>query len=596
MKICPQCKREFEDSLKYCTEDHTELLDAEAAAAAEADDTATAAEEVDPTAGNKADEDDAEETPAAAATAAAGAGAGAEASSKPEGMSAVAKGLLVLGVIFIIGGALVFWNAKIAKGNVAKFNEITEQEIQLLLADANPMLLKRLEEDPELRKEQLKQLKQLLAVASQAKKEGLADQHDIRIELENIADEILARNYDEKINKKDEGAMPPFGYIGEDRVKEFWGEDDTAAAEETEKPAEEEKDPAADKKENEADKTEENAAAEKKTEADKKSDKGFFTTVFSDADVRVREAKFEEFLEAKLNLIRENNPQAADRQPSDEELKQIRDYFAKVQIYAEEAREKMASGELGEEFERRVELQTKLQQANLLAGLYAREMAKKAEVTDEEIDQYIAANPDIDPKTKKAKAEEILKRAQGGEDFGKLADEFSQDPGNTGPDGKKKGGLYENVPLGRMVPAFEKAALALEPGKIAPELVETQFGYHIIKLDRKGETKDERGQVSESYDVRHILIGTGVKDPDNPMSREMPVRDMVRAKLVKEKQEKLLDEILENNPVEVPEDFKVPEVSEEELKKMQEKMMQQQMPQQMPPPAPESEPEKKEDK
>ena len=94
--------------------------------------------------------------------------------------------------------------------------------------------------------------------------------------------------------------------------------------------------------------------------------------------------------------------------------------------------------------------------------------------------------------TKKAKAEEILKRAQDGEDFAKLADEFSEDPGNKTPDGKKKGGLYENVTKGKMVPEFEAAALALEPGQIAPNLVETQFGYHIIKLDRKGETKDQK--------------------------------------------------------------------------------------------------------
>ena len=64
--------------------------------------------------------------------------------------------------------------------------------------------------------------------------------------------------------------------------------------------------------------------------------------------------------------MKESNPEAQDRKPSEEELKQIRDYFAKVQIYAEEAREKISTGELGEEFKLKVGVQTKLQQANLL--------------------------------------------------------------------------------------------------------------------------------------------------------------------------------------------------------------------------------------
>lgn len=534
----------------------------------------------------------------------------ATAESKSEGMSAGMKGLITLIVIFAIGGGLVLWKSMTKTSHTADFSKITEEQMQILLKDANPMLLKRLAEDPELKKEQVKQLKQLLAVASQAKKEGMADEKNIRIELENMEDEILARTYDQEINK-DKGPMPPFGFIGEDRVKEFWGETGNAS----EKPAEP-KENAEQPKPGEESKPGEEAKpnaeqpkapeTEAKPEMALKADEGFFESIgniFSNADVRKREAKFDKFLNAKLELMKESNPQMADKEPSEEELKQIRDYFAKIQIYADEAREKMDNGELSEEFKQKVELQTKLQQANLLASLYSKKIAEKAEVTEEDIDKYIAENPELDPKAKKAEAEKILKRAQDGEDFAKLADEFSQDPGNQGPDGKKKGGLYEDVPMGKMVPEFEKAALALEPGQIAPQLVETQFGYHIIKLDRKGETKDDKGQsMGESYDVRHILIGTGVKDPENPMSREMPVRDMVKGKLAKEKQEKILEEILANNPVEIPEDFKVPEVSEEELQKMQQQMMQQQMPQQMPqqqgenaPPPPAPKPDAKPD-
>jgi len=53
----------------------------------------------------------------------------------------------------------------------------------------------------------------------------------------------------------------------------------------------------------------------------------------------------------------------------------------------------------------------------------------------------------------------------------------------------RTGGLYQGRTEGRMVAPFRAAALALEPGQIAPELVETDFGFHIIKLERKGETR-----------------------------------------------------------------------------------------------------------
>src|SRR5688572_32820570 len=118
-------------------------------------------------------------------------------------------------------------------------------------------------------------------------------------------------------------------------------------------------------------------------------------------------------------------------------------------------------------------------------------MADKVKVNDEGIAEYMAEHRGLDMARKRAKAEEILNRAKGGEDFAKLANEFSEDPGNTNPQSNEKnGGLYADTPKGRMVPAFEQAALALEPGQVAPDLVETDFGYHIIKLEKKGEGKD----------------------------------------------------------------------------------------------------------
>ena len=126
-----------------------------------------------------------------------------------------------------------------------------------------------------------------------------------------------------------------------------------------------------------------------------------------------------------------------------------------------------------------------------------------------------------------------------------------------------------------MVPAFEQAALASEPGQIYPDLVETDYGFHIIKLERKGQGKDASGQPTETYDVRHILISTGYKDPSNPLGRDMPVKAYVRSKLEDEKEKKAIEDLVAKNHVEVPDDFTIPEVSDEQLKEMMKKQQQQ---------------------
>lgn len=463
-------------------------------------------------------------------------------------MSNLTKGFVLIVVILAIGAGLVVWKNKTSGHGAEAMNSITKEEMELLLKDANPMLLKRLADDPELKKQQIDNLKQLLALSSQARKEGLADEESVRQELENIEAELTAVNYDKEIISKDKGPMPPFGFINEERVNAFWGENVETSG---------------------------------------------ISWIWKGAEKRTHEAEFQQFIDTKLKLLKETNPQMKDRELSEEELKQARDFFAKINIYNKEYEEKAKAGELSKEFQDKVGLQVKLQQAQFLARMYAEKLAEKAKVTDADIDKYVAEHPELDPKDKKAKAEEILNRAKGGEDFAKLANEFSTDPGNKDPKGEPQGGLYKDVPKGRMMPEFEAAALALEPGQIAPNLVETPYGYHIIKLDRKGEGKDPSGQVTENYDVRHVLISTTVKDPENPMARDMPVKDFVRSKLEGEKEKQVLDDIVAKNQVSVADDFAIPQVSDEQLQQMQQKMMQQQMQQmqmgsdgQGPPPPP----------
>lgn len=87
-------------------------------------------------------------------------------------------------------------------------------------------------------------------------------------------------------------------------------------------------------------------------------------------------------------------------------------------------------------------------------------------------------------------AESVLKQAKAGADFAKLAETYSNDAS------KSHGGDLGYFPKGQMVPAFETAAFALQPGQLSG-VVETPFGYHVIKLtDRKPAHTVPFGEVS----------------------------------------------------------------------------------------------------
>jgi peptidyl-prolyl cis-trans isomerase C len=102
-----------------------------------------------------------------------------------------------------------------------------------------------------------------------------------------------------------------------------------------------------------------------------------------------------------------------------------------------------------------------------------------------------AADPNQEKARAKAKAEDLLKQIKEGADFTALAKANSDCPSAA------KGGDLDFFGKGQMVPPFDKAAFAMETGKIS-DLVETRFGYHIIKVtDRKeaGTTSFEQAKA-----------------------------------------------------------------------------------------------------
>lgn len=77
----------------------------------------------------------------------------------------------------------------------------------------------------------------------------------------------------------------------------------------------------------------------------------------------------------------------------------------------------------------------------------------------------------------RAKIVDVIRRAKAGADFGKLAQEVSEDTA-TAP----RGGDLGLVGKGEMVPQFEQALFALKKGEVSPEPVRTPFGFHAVKV------------------------------------------------------------------------------------------------------------------
>ena len=256
----------------------------------------------------------------------------------------------------------------------------------------------------------------------------------------------------------------------------------------------------------------------------------------------------------------QSNPRAAQQAqgPQRDELKK---QLGEFKVIAERARKD------GLDREDLTRLQILLTRSQALAGAYLGDLQKNADklVADGDVEQYYKDHPSDfdevrvrhilistqakpeaededakdtkDSKDKKApekpktltkdealkKSQDLLERARKGEDFAKLAKENSDDAGS-----KDKGGEYDFFGHGKMVPEFEKAAFALKPGEIS-DPVETQFGFHIIKLEER------RAAAAPDTDQK--------------------VRQQIVDKLKQEKLEAKIDEITSTSEVVVPEDF-----------------------------------------
>ncbi len=184
----------------------------------------------------------------------------------------------------------------------------------------------------------------------------------------------------------------------------------------------------------------------------------------------------------------------------------------------------LAEAARSEGLEKDPEVKAQIQELKntILAQAFAEKALKnKVKVTDKEVTDYYNAHKDEFTTPEQVKARHILVKVPAdsdkkvweqakekaskirqellkGADFGKLAKQYSGDPGT-----KDQGGDLGYFAKGRMIPEFEKAAFSLEVGQIS-QPVKTVFGYHIIQIEDKKPAK-VRSFDQVQNQIRHKL-------------------------------------------------------------------------------------------
>lgn len=234
-----------------------------------------------------------------------------------------------------------------------------------------------------------------------------------------------------------------------------------------------------------------------------------------DEEILVQKAK-----EMKLEVTESDITSAADRQ-----IKQVRSQFSTDEDFRNELRK--AGLGTPDEYRKSLIDQYRRQQYQQKAFAELKKKAKPVNVSDEDITaaferskadlqkrpatvtfRQIVVAPHASQAAKakaKAKADSLLAEIRKGGDFEQIAKRESMDPGTR----QLGGDLGWNRRGGGLVPEFEAVMFALRPGEVSP-VIETAFGYHIIRVDRV---------QSAEVKARHILIAPQIDSADVARAR-----------------------------------------------------------------------------
>lgn len=179
----------------------------------------------------------------------------------------------------------------------------------------------------------------------------------------------------------------------------------------------------------------------------------------------------------------------------------LQDYMARVLTVMEDQKNKVTEDDIKKEFESNKQDFTKISVRHVLIGFTD---AEGNERTKEDALKL---------------AKEVKSKLDKGEDFAKVAKEYSEDPGS-----KDNGGLYENKEAGSWVTQFKEKALTLPLNKIS-DPVETDYGYHIMKVEsRKEVTFDELSDTQKETihnELASLKVDDFMKNELNDLIEEM---------------------------------------------------------------------------
>ena len=401
--------------------------------------------------------------------------------------------------IVLASTGLFFWRGYEEQTRAAKLETeilkgLTEEEIFLVLnseAQLNPQSITVMKESAEKRQKFLNGIREYLALAAEARRVGLNENVNFKINVEYKKNILLAEMYRAKLGR-DQGKIYAFS---DEEIKSVW--------------------------------------------ADSQNE------VFFDRDMKT----LKEIQKATAVSIG-NQPSVSEL--SGESLTKARENWAQTKILSDKAKADVEFMNLPE-----ISLRLKIVEAGILASDYLRtNWSQRIKATDEEIKNYLALHPEYDVRKKQQTAEMVLQKVKNGEDFARLAKEFSEDRGS-----KNNGGLYENVSKNILWQEVEAIALKLKKGQIADQLIESNLGYHIVKLEDRKIEKNKDGSESVKFSVRHIVLQKnfeepGVHNPDIPPPF-MKAEEIAKTEVEKVKRAKFIAEIEERNPVFLPKDFSI---------------------------------------
>ncbi len=383
------------------------------------------------------------------------------------------KAVVAIVVVIVLAGLLLLAQRSYSTTKAIK---LTAHDMELFAAEILPASQQlQLASDPEARKTLAKQLKETLAIAQKAEQEGYDQRPAVRSMIDLAESQALAVEFQKK---------NPEAKVTEDDVKGYY---------------------------------------------------------------RTSPKAFDEFLELNQQF------QQAMQGPQKEQYKH---QYAELKILGERAR----AG--GFEKDEVTKLKMLIGRSQVLEGSYFRDLSANSDklIGEEDLEAYygehanefeevharhilISTKPlkdsgeDEDKKDEagdkkpkaiskeeaRKKAQSVLDRVHKGENFVKLAEENSDEPG-----AKTSGGDLGYFSHGQMVAGFEKAAFAMKVGEIS-DLVETEFGFHIIKVE------DHRNAPLDDQKTRR------------------KISDAIKQKKIEER----VQQITSASKVEVAEDFNV---------------------------------------